>query len=363
MSAAKASTNKLFSRYPPTPLVQGVINEFQTFSDGIEDILTTATAPTKTPPATIITDSRVATERTSNVRPVTPPPPKTTGNASFCSSVPLPRVSASSSTVSSNSDFSVTPSVSTGSSTGPPDVGKLTYLLSKQAKNIGLSELAKENNLRRRRKYFLRFIDDLKIVLSVSEHTNDWLQNYPVSDLSPLPTAVDKAVFNVIFAHVDDACKGHLRALQCQLGSAALATLKTYFAQQNATVDTRVQRNWLNLRRHQDESATSFLGRFRYLTNEYHRSEKLTPLTDETQARHFLEGMLRHPAYDVLIQSFKTEMNQSERLGTKPPTFDDIEAAFLSLDEELNTDTWSNNRRNRQQANAAIVPSFRNDRK
>ena len=303
LSAADATTRSLFTRYPATPLVQGVINDY----NNIVDEAVTRLSVFKTPPPTARTCNNFTTARANNLH-ASSSPASSTNDPHVTFTVPNTMNTQYCQPVGTHADMD---ELSHAFSTTAPTVSDLTYLLSKQLRNIELDTLVKDPNLVARRKNFTTFIDDLSVVLSASEHTNGWLKNFPQQELPPLPPPVDTAIYNIIFAKVDATCKSHLRAIDCHLGSVALITLRKYFAQQNASVNTRIQRAYLLLRRWDDESATSFAGRFKAKIEEYHRTD-MAPVDDLSQSRHFLEGMRQHPAYDVLVQSFKTEINQAE---------------------------------------------------
>ena len=148
-------------------------------------------------------------------------------------------------------------------------------------------------------------------------------------------TLANKALHSLLYTQCKTAARKVTKRRRPD-GAAALAALMKTCAQITSMDRTRIQKEFLQLRRFDRETASGFIKRFQTKLDDV-RHVGFTYTDESLLVDNLLVGLGTHKDYDAIIRSFKSDRRKEERNPDLPErlTVDEVETCFIAEDEAL----------------------------
>ncbi|KAI2510443.1 hypothetical protein MHU86_4016 [Fragilaria crotonensis] len=235
-----------------------------------------------------------------------------------------------------------------------PPIEDLTRTLLKYAKIANLQELSFPTDLLSRRRQFNAFMDNLRIICSISPWTRQVFDLWP-RQINYSHPCVGIAIFNLIFTNICEPCQTHI--IDCSPDArTAILTLRRHCAPLTQDHIERTRESFYSIKQGHQEVATSYLNRIRTLSRDcYHAG---ITNTDADIIKRAIHGGSNHHFYAASYQRFDADIRRAELHDKELPTFAELESHLLNIDDSCGLTLPSQNQHNyNQHANSAHQPS------
>jgi len=235
-----------------------------------------------------------------------------------------------------------------------PPIEDLTRTLLKYAKIANLQELSFPTDLLSRRRQFNAFMDNLRIICSISPWTRQVFDLWP-RQINYSHPCVGIAIFNLIFTNICEPCQTHI--IDCSPDArTAILTLRRHCAPLTQDHIERTRESFYSIKQGHQEVATSYLNRIRTLSRDcYHAG---ITNTDADIIKRAIHGGSNHHFYAASYQRFDADIRRAELHDKELPTFAELESHLLNIDDSCGLTLHSQNQHNyNQHANSAHQPS------
>ncbi|KAI2502646.1 hypothetical protein MHU86_11840 [Fragilaria crotonensis] len=235
-----------------------------------------------------------------------------------------------------------------------PPIEDLTRTLLKYAKIANLQKLSFPTDLLSRRRQFNAFMDNLRIICSISPWTRQVFDLWP-RQINYSHPCVGIAIFNLIFTNICEPCQTHI--IDCSPDArTAILTLRRHCAPLTQDHIERTRESFYSIKQGHQEVATSYLNRIRTLSRDcYHAG---ITNTDADIIKRAIHGGSNHHFYAASYQRFDADIRRAELHDKELPTFAELESHLLNIDDSCGLTLPSQNQHNyNQHANSAHQPS------
>ena len=210
-----------------------------------------------------------------------------------------------------------------------PPIEDLTKTLLKYANSANLKKLNYPTDLVARRRHFNTFMDNLRIVCTISPWTRHVFDQWP-QKISYSHPVVGTSLYNLLFTHVTEQCQKHIIDGPPDFRT-ALFTLRRHCAPLTPDHVERTREAFYSLKQLHQEVATSYLNRIRVLTRDcYHAG---IPNSDADLIKRTVRGGSSHHFYSASYQRFDADIRRAEQHDEPLPTFAELESYLLNIDE------------------------------
>jgi hypothetical protein len=177
---------------------------------------------------------------------------------------------------------------------------------------------------------FNTFMDDLRVVFSISPWTMHVLDNWPQS-VHYQWKSISVAIYNVVFAYCTEECKSFIQEYYGH-GRAALIELQQQMAQIMPEYLDQVDDAFLQIRQSTNEAASSYFWWFCAVIADCQGAG--IQKSERKKVKQLLQSMSENNiSYAATLQSFKVEVRRVKRRDDIFSTFAKIELEFLAIDE------------------------------
>ena len=210
-----------------------------------------------------------------------------------------------------------------------PLVEDLTKTLLKYAQNANLKKLNYPTDLVARRRHFNTFMDNLRIICTISPWTRQVFDLWP-QKISYSHSVVGTSLYNLLFTNITEQCQKHIIDGPPDFRT-AIFTLRRHCAPLTPDHVERTREAFYSLKQQHQEVATSYLNRIRILTRDcYHAG---IPNSDTDLIKRTVRGGNNHHFYAASYQRFDADIRRAELNDESLPTFAELESHLLNIDE------------------------------
>ena len=211
-------------------------------------------------------------------------------------------------------------------------MSKITQSLFKQCKLTGMGDFEISTKLPDRRQEFHEFIQELKLVCVVNSDLDTFLADYP--NLSSISHTHELALRSFLFSKL--GTKARRATEEKKTATQVLKELHTQCSTVTSQERNRVRQKFETCTRYYNETASSYIQRFKTRWNELHRIDEDAYLDESERIDRLLEGMGDHKLYLSHVRTFqirRIEEQDNPRSSAWNIPFSRIERHFLILDE------------------------------